>query len=126
MTNDFVLLREYRGELNKKDESIWVTKYFEAKEPIDTCARSLESLMKKLALKLDLIRSEKETSEDEKYVVWVLLTTKTLKKSVEKAKKTIDLVHYERFRGHFLDQKKQSYWVPVKKISSGEISVKEL
>ena len=122
-----IKLKRYIGVLNTKDTSLEITVFFEEDRDGEYILQKIESILTRLYSKLML--STLGTSYNPKVtesMVGIGANSDVIKLNRDESNNVLNMVHYELFRGHCLDEKKLSYFNPIKTISSGEISIDEI
>lgn len=122
-----IKLKEYFAVLNTKDESVEISKFFKANRNMEYVSKQIESIIVRLYSRL---RDQTfENSFDYKkgeYMIGIGETDRVVELDSNKAEKIVKMISYNRYRGHCLNEKKLSYFVPIQTICSGEISMDEI
>lgn len=109
--------------INSQNESFEVTKWCDvSKRDPKQVRNELLAISKKLYRRI----VEDQRGEDDRRMIGIGEGGQVLEAESSKAREITSKVHYAWYKGHCLDPKKLSYFMPEKTLAEGDMTVEEI
>ena len=110
--------------INSLTESFEVTKWYDpCKSDMQRMTNGLLAITKKLYSKI--VEEQGEETPDKRMMA-VGESSQVLDAESSKAKDITKMVHYALYKGHCLDPKKLSYFIPERTLTEGDMTIEEI